>query len=184
MLVGSPLLASTDDAATKSYNSEQVNVSWRIRRRFTEAKYGRHSINPSRRSGLPNSIKCWSSRPAQCSSPASIWMSRSPTSSWAGQVEPFQGPSANAVRVIKSIYPPDINLGFHAHGRDGQVIDQANANCATPLPYRASASRSDSLPVRETSADGLDQQGIWQALEQCERVMRALPELRVRLAGC
>lgn len=42
----------------------------------------------------------------------------------AGDYEPWHGPSANDVRIIRDIYPPRIDLDFTLTDASGQVLDQ------------------------------------------------------------
>ena len=145
MLVCGPLFARTDAAAKKSYNSEQVNVSWTDPAQFTEAKYGRQFHQPEPEIWLAEFQKVLVKQAGAVLKPGQHLDVQITNVKLAGQVEPFHGPSANDVRVIKSIYPPEINLSFTLTGADGQVIDQGERKLRdAAFLDRGSASRSDS----------------------------------------
>ena len=144
MLICSPLFASSDDAGKKNYNSDQVNVSWTDPAQFTEAKYGRQFHQPEPGIWLTEFQKLLVKQAGAAIKPGQHLDIKITNVKLAGQVEPFHGPGANDVRVIKSIYPPEINLTFTLTGADGQVLDSGDRQLRDPAFLdRGSASRSE-----------------------------------------
>lgn len=45
----------------------------------------------------------------------------------AGDFEPWQGPRASDIRIMRDIYPPRITLAYTLKGANGTVIDQGEA---------------------------------------------------------
>jgi hypothetical protein len=50
----------------------------------------------------------------------------------AGNYEPWHGPNFSDVRIVKSIYPPRIDLTFNLTGADGQVIASGERKLRDP----------------------------------------------------
>lgn len=123
MLLCSPLLASSDDAREKSYNSDQVSVTWTDPAQFTEAKYGPQLHRTYPGGWLTEFQKTLVKRAGAVLKPGQHLDVEITNVNLAGQVEPFHGSRATDVRVVKSIYPPEINLSFTLTGADGQVLD-------------------------------------------------------------
>jgi len=145
LLFGSPLLAHAEDAAKKDYNSDQVSVSWTDPAQFTEARYGRPFRQPEPEIWLTEFQKLVVKQAGAVLQPGQHLDVRITDVDLAGQVEPFRGSAATDVRVIKSIYPPEINLTFTLTGADGQVIEQGERKLRdAAFLDRGSASRSDS----------------------------------------
>jgi hypothetical protein len=44
----------------------------------------------------------------------------------AGEYEPWRGPRFSDVRIIKSIYPPRLDLNFTLYGADGKVLREGS----------------------------------------------------------
>lgn len=44
----------------------------------------------------------------------------------AGEYEPWRGPNMNDIRIVKSIYPPRIDLAFTLYGADGAILRQGS----------------------------------------------------------
>ncbi len=144
LLFGSPLLAHAEDAAKKDYNSDQVSVSWTDPAQFTEARYGRPFRQPEPEIWLSEFQKLVVKQATAVLQPGQHLDVRITDVDLAGQVEPFRGSAATDVRVIKSIYPPEINLTFTLTGADGQVIQQGERKLRdVAFLDRGSASRSD-----------------------------------------
>ena len=123
LLLFAPLFAQAGDAATKSYNSDQVSVSWTDPAKFTEALYGPQFRQTSPEVWLVQFQKTLVKR-ADDVLPAGQHLEVTITDvDLAGHVEPAVGRGAGDVRVVKSIYPPLINLDFRLTDANGKVID-------------------------------------------------------------
>ncbi|MBL0163448.1 MAG: DUF3016 domain-containing protein [Xanthomonadales bacterium] len=144
LLICGPLFARANDGEKKNYNNDQVTVSWTDPAQFTEAKYGRQFRQPEPEIWLTDFQKLLVRR-ASAVLKAGEHLDVSITNvKLAGQVEPFHGSGATDVRVIKSIYPPEINLSFTLTGSDGQVLASGDRKLRD-LAFldRGSASRSE-----------------------------------------
>ncbi len=122
MLICSPLLASSNNAGEKNYNSDQVNVSWTDPAKFTEARYGPQLNQTKPEVWLTELQKTLVKRAGAVLKPGQHLDIKFTDVDLAGHVEPLYDGRTN-VRVVKSIYPPEIKLSFTLTGTDGQVLD-------------------------------------------------------------
>ena len=123
VLLCAPLLAQAGDAARKSYNSDQVTVDWTDPAKFTETRFGPQLRQTSPEVWLAELQKTLVKR-AGSVLPAGQHLKVTITNvDLAGQVEPSVGRGASDVRVVKSIYPPQIDLNFRLTDANGEVID-------------------------------------------------------------
>ncbi len=144
LLICGPLFARSDDGEKKNYNSDQVSVSWTDPAQFTETKYGRPFRQPEPEIWLTEFQKTLVKRAGATLKPGQHLEVTITNVDLAGQVEPFHGSGATDVRVVKSIYPPEIDLSFTLTGADGQVLDSGERKLRDPAFLdRGSASRSD-----------------------------------------
>lgn len=116
-----PLFASNDEAAEKDYNSNQVGVSWTDPAKFTELRYGPQLNQAKPEAWLTEFQKTLVKRAGAAIKPGEHLDVVITDVKLAGQVEP-RGGARNDVRVVKSIYPPSIDLSFTLTGADGQVL--------------------------------------------------------------
>ena len=65
----------------------------------------------------------------------------------AGEFEPWHGPSAQNVRIVKDLYPPRINLSFRISRPDGSVVAEGNRRLRD-LSFMYSIRLNDSDPLR------------------------------------
>jgi hypothetical protein len=64
----------------------------------------------------------------------------------AGDYEPWQGPRADSVRMIRDIYPPRIDLEFKLVGADGRVISEGKSKlCDLAFQSRVTFPSNDEL---------------------------------------
>ncbi len=144
LLICGPLFARSENGEKKNYNNDQVNVSWTDPAQFTEAKYGRQFHQPEPEIWLTDFQKLLVRRASAVLKPGQHLDIKITNVKLAGQVEPFHGPGATDVRVIRSIYPPEIDLSFTLTGADGQVLDSGERKLRDPAFLdRGSASRSE-----------------------------------------
>ncbi len=122
-LCGASLSANARDIDKKDYNSAQVNVSWSDPANFSELKYGRQFQQPKPEVWLTEFQKTLVKRGDHVLQPGQHLNVTITDVRLAGRVEPFHGAGASEVRVVKSIYPPEIELTFSLTGTDGQVVD-------------------------------------------------------------
>lgn len=65
----------------------------------------------------------------------------------AGEYEPWHGPSADHIRIMKDIYPPRLTFDFTLRDADGRVVDQGQRKL-TDMSYLMGARPMDSDPLR------------------------------------
>jgi len=65
----------------------------------------------------------------------------------AGEYEPWHGPSADHIRIMKDIYPPRLTFDFTLRDADGRVVDQGQRKL-TDTSYLMGASPMDRDPLR------------------------------------
>lgn len=122
LLACNPLFASNGEAGGKDKNSDQVSVSWTDPAKFTESRYGPQINQAKPEIWLGDMQKTLVKRGGSVLKPGEHLDVVITDVKLAGQVEPSQG-GRNDVRVIKSIYPPDISLSFTLTGADGKVLN-------------------------------------------------------------
>ncbi len=65
----------------------------------------------------------------------------------AGEFEPWHGPRVQDVRIVKSLYPPRINLSFRLTRPDGTVVAEGNRRLRD-LSFMYSVRLNDNDPLR------------------------------------
>ena len=65
----------------------------------------------------------------------------------AGEFEPWHGPRAQDVRIVKDLYPPRINLSFRLTRTDGTVVAEGNRRLRD-LSFMYGSCMTDSDPLR------------------------------------
>lgn len=65
----------------------------------------------------------------------------------AGEYEPWHGPSADHIRIMKDIYPPRLTFDFTLRDADGRVVDQGQRKLVD-MSYLMGARPMDSDPLR------------------------------------
>ena len=65
----------------------------------------------------------------------------------AGEFEPWHGPSAQDVRIVKDLYPPRINLSFRLSRADGTVVAEGDRRLRD-LSFMYAVRMNNSDPLR------------------------------------
>jgi len=79
----------------------------------------------------------------------------------AGEYEPWHGPDLSRVRIIKSIYPPRIDLDFTLYGADGKVLRQGHRSLRDlSFMDHGSTNNHDSLRYEKALIDRWLRQGV------------------------
>ncbi|SEM08207.1 Protein of unknown function [Pseudoxanthomonas sp. GM95] len=65
----------------------------------------------------------------------------------AGEYEPWHGPSADHIRIMKDIYPPRMTFDYTLRDADGRVVDEGQRKL-TDMSYLMGARPMDSDPLR------------------------------------
>jgi hypothetical protein len=118
-----PLSAAARVVEKKDNNSDQVKVRWTDPEQFTELRFDRQFQQPRPETWLSEFQKTLVRRGDKVLQPGQRLEITITDVKLAGRVEPWRGSGASEVRVVKSIYPPQIKLQFSLTGADGQVLD-------------------------------------------------------------
>lgn len=115
----------TDPQAPRALNDDgPVQVQWTDPAQFTEIRQSRNRWEAERGNWVQELAE-YLQKQALKQLPAGQRLAVTITDiKRAGDYEPWHGPNANDVRIIRNIYPPRITLQFTLTGADGQVIDQ------------------------------------------------------------
>ncbi len=122
-MFGTSLSAIARDVDKKDYNSDQVHVTWTDPAEFTEMKFGFQFQQPKPEIWLTEFQKSLVKRGEKVLMPGQRLDVTITDVKLAGRIEPFRGGAGGDVRIVKSVYPPEVNLSFTLTGADGQVID-------------------------------------------------------------
>jgi hypothetical protein len=98
-------------------------VSWTDPDQFTELRYDRHFQQPRPETWLMEFRKTLVHRGDRVLQPGQHLDVTITDVKLAGKIEPWRGAGASEVRVVKSIYPPQIALRFSLTDADGKVLD-------------------------------------------------------------
>jgi hypothetical protein len=123
LMCSASLSATARDVDKKDYNSDQVSVTWNDPAQFSELHYGFQFQQPKPEVWLTEFQKTLVKRADHVLKPGQHLSITITDVKLAGRVEPFHGAGASDIRVVKSIYPPEIELSFSLTGSDGQVLD-------------------------------------------------------------
>lgn len=122
MLLCNPLFAYNDDGAMNK-TSDQVSVRWTDPAQFTETKYGPHLNQSKSEVWLTKFQKTLVKSAGAVLKPGQHLDVEITDVNLAGHVQRVPGTNGADVRVVKWIYPPEINLTFMLTSADGQVLD-------------------------------------------------------------
>ena len=152
-LLAGPLAAKsrnvTDADAPRSLPAEgPVSVSWGDPAQFTEIRYS-HNRWESQRGDWVARLAEHLRKSTEKALPAGQRMEFNITDiRRAGDYEPWRGPDARNVRVVRDVYPPRMTFTFTHYGADGQVIDQGERKLADMGFLVSGSSHLDSDPLR------------------------------------
>lgn len=72
----------------------------------------------------------------------------------AGETEPWRGPQAHDLRVVRDVYPPSIDLDFRLTGADGTILREGSARLRdVAFMSRINRYNDDSLRYEKTLID-------------------------------
>ena len=138
----------TDPDAPRSLPAAgAVSVSWGDPAKFTEIRYS-HNSWESKRGDWVERLAKHLRKSTEKVLPAGQRMEFSITDTKrAGDYEPWRGPNAHDVRIVRDIYPPRMTFTFTRYGADGQIIEQGERKLAD-MGFLSSGSTLDSDPLR------------------------------------
>lgn len=160
LLIAGPAAAKSPNVtapdAPRSLPAEgPVSVSWGDPSQFTEIRYS-HNRWESQRGNWVVRLAEHLRKSAEKALPAGERVEFNITNiELAGDYEPWHGPNAHDVRIVRDIYPPRITFTFTRYGPDGQVIDQGERKLADMgfLSSGSSPLDSDSLRYEKRMID-------------------------------
>lgn len=114
-------LAAADTQATDT--DGQVSVNWTDPEQFTEVRYS-HTFNRPKPEVWLNELRKTLVRTGdRVLEPGQRLDVTITDIKLAGREEPWRGPAYSDVRIVKSVYPPRIDLRFRLTDADGNVIE-------------------------------------------------------------
>ncbi|HOX72034.1 MAG TPA: DUF3016 domain-containing protein [Dokdonella sp.] len=128
-LIGAPALAQAGEAKG---DSARVSVAWTDPAAFTELRYGHQFRQPKPEAWLAEFRKTLVRRADSVLQPGQHLDVTITDVKLAGQFEPWLGADYRDVRIVKSIYPPHINLTFNLTDANGQVIASGERKLRDP----------------------------------------------------
>lgn len=145
------LLAASLAWAADSPASSAVTVTYAHPENFSAMR----TAPPSERSDVENNLavlkRYIEKRAARVLAPGQHLSITITEVALAGQYEPWPNSPRGWMRVIRSMYPPRMQLDFTLRGADGKVL-RHGSRTLTGLGFMGSANIQDSDPVRYTKA--------------------------------
>lgn len=137
--------ATTALAADAGDDNARVNVTWTDPGQFTEVRYSHGFNHPKPETWLKELRKTVVRRADSLLQPGQRLEVTITDVKLAGQYEPWHGPRFNDVRIVKSLYPPSIDLRFSLTDAGGTVIDSGERKLRDPaFLNRGSTNSSES----------------------------------------
>jgi hypothetical protein len=119
LLAGLAPMAQADEPGT----STQVTVNWTDPEQFTELRYS-HTFNRPKPEVWLNEFRQTLVRSGdRVLEPGQRLDVTITDIKLAGRQEPWRGPAYSDVRVVRSVYPPQIDLSFRLSDASGNVIE-------------------------------------------------------------
>lgn len=119
----------TDPQAPRALAAEgPVSVSWSDPSTFSEVKQSRNRFEAERGNWVQQLAEYVRSRAAKSLAPGQTLQVTLLDIKRAGDYEPWRGPGASDVRILRDIYPPRISLQYELKGSNGQVLDSGQAD--------------------------------------------------------
>ncbi len=153
LLLAAPLAARpakvTDPDAPRSLPADgPVSVSWGDPSGFTELRYSGNRWQAERGNWVVQLAEYLRERAGKAL-PAGQRIEFTITDiKRAGDYEPWQGASAQDVRIVRDLYPPRMSFSFIRYGADGQVMDQGERKLVDISFLSRSSTARESDPLR------------------------------------
>lgn len=118
----------TDPQAPRALQAEgPVSVQWNDPRTFTELRNSPNRFEAERGNWVEQLAEFARTTATKALQPGQTLDITLVDIKRAGDFEPWHGPRANDIRIMRDIYPPRITLDYTLKGADGQVLDQGQA---------------------------------------------------------
>ena len=115
----------TDPAAPRSLPAQgNVEVSWNDPSTFTDIRYS-HNRWEAERGDWVRQLAQHFRNSAEKNLAAGERLAVTITDiKRAGEYEPWRGPNADDIRIVRDLYPPRLSFSYTLYGADGRVVDQ------------------------------------------------------------
>lgn len=124
-----------------------VSVSWTDPAQFGDIRYSTNRWEAERGNWVHDLAAYLRKEAAKDLQPGQTLDVRITDIDRAGEYEPWHGPSADHIRVMKDIYPPRMTFDYTLRDADGRVVDQGQAKLLD-MSYLMGARPLDSDPLR------------------------------------
>lgn len=124
-----------------------VSVSWDDPAQFTDIRYSPNKWEAARGTWVRDLAEYLRKEASKALQPGQTLDAHITDIQRAGEYEPWHGPSADHIRVMKDIYPPRLTFDFTLRDADGRVIDQGQRKL-TDLGYLVGARPMEHDPLR------------------------------------
>lgn len=140
----------TDPQAPRALQAEgPVSVKWNDPRTFTELRNSPNRFEAERGDWVQQLAKQFRTSATKSLQPGQTLDVTLLDVKRAGDFEPWHGPRANDIRILRDIYPPRIQFEYTLKGSDGQVLDQGEANLRdSGFLHGSTGMQSNSDPLR------------------------------------
>ncbi|GAB3047791.1 DUF3016 domain-containing protein [Stenotrophomonas tumulicola] len=140
----------TDPQAPRALQAEgPVSVQWNDPRTFTELRNSPNRFEAERGDWVQQLAKQFRSAATKTLQPGQTLDITMVDIKRAGDFEPWHGPRANDIRILRDIYPPRIQFEYTLKGGDGQVLDQGEATLRdSGFLHGGTGRQGDSDPLR------------------------------------
>jgi len=155
------LLALACVGAKAADTPESVTVRYDDPQHFTEAKRS-SMVNRAEAEAYLEPLKAYiTQRAARVLAPGQRLTIEVTDVDRAGEYEPWRSGSLHDVRIVKSIYPPRIDLSFTLYGTDGTVLREGSRKLRDAAFFnRGSINSQDTLRYEKALIDRWLRQGV------------------------
>ncbi|MBH1593649.1 DUF3016 domain-containing protein [Stenotrophomonas maltophilia] len=143
-----PRTVTSPDAPRTLQADGPVNVQWNDPATFTEIRQSHNRFEAERGDWvqqLARYLQTSAAKPLQAGQTLDITLVDIKR---AGDYEPWHGPRANDIRVMRDIYPPRITLQYTLKDASGRIVDEGEAKLTDTGYLHTLGLRSDSDPLR------------------------------------
>ncbi len=117
-------------APAASGTAARVTVNFVDPQKFTDLKYDTWQGTST---GLMDQLRSFMVRTGQPYVPAGMHLDIKVTNvDLAGEFEPWRGPNFDDIRIVRSVYPPRINLEYTLTGPQGNVVKSGKSDLFDP----------------------------------------------------
>lgn len=124
-----------------------VSVSWADPAQFTDIRYSPNKWEAERGTWVQDLAEYLRKQASKALQPGQTLQVHIIDIQRAGEYEPWHGPSADHIRIMKDIYPPRLTLEFTLRDADGRIVRQGQRKLID-MNYLTGARPMDNDPLR------------------------------------